>query len=98
MHNRGAVAAFGAGCILVGVTVVIVSPSRSEERASFPSVRTEWSSPNETQRLQWFAFHNKLVAESIKYTPSSTGGGRVVLIGDSQIEQLRGTSYGKPLQ
>jgi len=73
--------------------VLLTSPSTGQtEHATLPSPRSPWSSPNESQRAKWHAFHAVLAAEATAYAPAPRT--QLLLVGDSIFERLRSSSYG----
>jgi len=96
LYNPQALVAFAALCVIFASCMLLTAPTEATENPSLATHRTHWSSPNHTQRLAWHRWHDTLVAEAGSYQPSALGLSRVALIGDSIIEHVRGSSYGRP--
>ena len=53
--------------------------------------------PEGKSPAHWLRLHERLVADAISWHPEPTGASaRVLLLGDSQTERLRGTRFGDP--
>ena len=97
LHNRRALLGFVAGLAVFAMTLQRLAPTRLRgEQPNVPSARTA-ESANETQMALWSKAHKKMVAEASVFSDEATSNSastRLLLVGDSIFERLRGSSYG----